>query len=160
MVKALATGLFVGQSPFMPGTWGTLFALPLAWLLMTATAGRPVIYMILVVAFVFFAAWISDLYERSTSQHDPSEIVIDEFAGLLVTMTWLPLTWQSFAAGFVVFRFFDILKPFPIGRIDRKIGGGFGTVLDDVAAGLAANVVLQIVFTHTDWLGVQFHGAI
>jgi phosphatidylglycerophosphatase A len=158
IIEALATGFYVGKIPVMPGTWGTLVGLPLAWILTVATRENPVIYMATVGVFILVASWVAELYERSKAAHDPSEIVIDEIAGILVAMTWLPLTWQAFVAGFILFRFFDILKPFPIGAIDRRIQGGFGTVLDDVAAGLAANVVLQIIYAQTLWLGVRLDG--
>lgn len=134
----------------MPGTWGTLLGLPLAW---AFAQGSPLGYMIKTIVFLFFSIWIAELYERSFKSHDPGEVVIDEVIGYLIAFTWLPLTWQSFLGAFVVFRFFDILKPPPIRNIDRRVKGGFGTVLDDVAAGLAANVVLQIVLAETNWLG-------
>jgi phosphatidylglycerophosphatase A len=73
--------------------------------------------------------------------------------GYVIAMTWLPLTWQSFLAAFVVFRFFDILKPGPIRRIDQRVKGGLGTVLDDVAAGLVSSVILQVLLRETHWLG-------
>jgi phosphatidylglycerophosphatase A len=90
--------------------------------------------------------------------HDPGEIVIDEVIGYVIAATWLPLTWQTFVAAFVVFRLFDIWKPFPIRQIDQKAKGGLGTVLDDVAAGIAANMVLQFVYAQTGLLGETLHG--
>ncbi len=150
IIEALATGLYLGKIPFMPGTWGTLLGLPLAWAFAQAS---PVVYMLLTIAFLFFSIFIAELYERNFKTHDPGEVVIDEVIGYLIAFTWLPLTWQSFLAAFVVFRFFDILKPPPIRTIDAKVTGGLGVVLDDVAAGLASNVVLQIVLLKTNWLG-------
>lgn len=139
----------------MPGTWGTLWGIPLAWLLMQA---GPLPYMVLAIALVLLASVIAELHERYTNAHDPGEIVIDEVVGYVIAFTWLPGTWQAFVGAFVAFRFFDILKPFPIRQIDRKIKGGLGTVLDDVAAGIAANIVLQLIYTQTAWLGEKFHG--
>ena len=156
LVHALATGLYLGRIPWMPGTFGTLLGIPLAYA--CAQVG-PFFYMFACVAFIAFASIVAEMYERAGSAHDPSEVVIDEVAGYLVAMTWLPLTWQGFLGAFVAFRFFDILKPGPIRRIDQRVKGGFGTVLDDVAAGLAANVVLQIVYTQTSWLGVKLGSA-
>ena len=92
------------------------------------------------------------MYERTYQVHDPKEIVIDEVVGYVIAMTWLPLTWQSFLAAFVMFRFFDILKPGPIRRIDQKVKGGLGTVLDDVAAGLISSVLLQVLLREMPWL--------
>jgi phosphatidylglycerophosphatase A len=68
----------------------------------------------------------------------------------------LPDTWQTFLAGFVLFRLFDILKPYPIRLMDQKLPGGFGVVMDDVAAGIVANLILQTIFVKTLWLGVQW----
>ncbi|RYZ76039.1 MAG: phosphatidylglycerophosphatase A [Proteobacteria bacterium] len=134
----------------MPGTFGTLLGLPLAW---AFAQGSPTAYMIKAIVFLFFSVAVAELYERIFKTHDPKEIVIDEVIGYVIAMTWLPLTWQSFLAAFVVFRFFDIVKPPPISAIDRRVKGGFGTVLDDVAAGLASSVILQIVLAETNWLG-------
>jgi phosphatidylglycerophosphatase A len=152
IVESLATGLYLGKIPFAPGTWGTLLGIPLAWVLMKT---GPVPYMVIAVVLVLFASVIAELHERYTKAHDPKEIVIDEIVGYVIAITWLPQTWQSYLAAFIAFRFFDILKPPPIRQIDQKIEGGLGTVLDDVAAGLAANIILQIVATQTTWLGVQ-----
>lgn len=156
LVEGLATGFFYGKIRHTPGTFGTLWGIPVAWLFVQ---GGPYFYMIAAILLILFASAISELYERETGHHDTSEIVIDEVAGYVVTMTWLPATWQSFLAGFLVFRFFDILKPWPIGHLDEKIPGGLGTVLDDVAAGMASNVVLQIVFAQTALLGVQLNAS-
>jgi phosphatidylglycerophosphatase A len=134
----------------MPGTVGTLLGVPLAWLLVHT---GPNAYLFITALLVVGSSFIAELYERNTEAHDPGEVVIDEVVGYLIAFAWLPLTWQSFVAAFVVFRFFDILKPFPISVIDRKIEGGLGTILDDVAAGLITNVLLQIVAAKTSWLG-------
>lgn len=126
----------------MPGTVGTLAAVPI-WLLFTALG--PYAYMIMTFLFVLFAIFISDAYEKTQSTHDNSEIVIDEIAGFLITMTWLPLTPQYLILGFIIFRALDILKPYPISYLNNKVKGGFGVVIDDVAAGLFANVILQFL---------------
>lgn len=138
----------------MPGTFGTLWGIPLAWLMMRA---GPVAYMLIAILILLLSIVVAELYEGYHGRHDSQEIVIDEVIGFIIAMTWLPNTWQAFLAAFIAFRFFDILKPFPIRTIDRKVRGGLGTVLDDVAAGLAANVVLQIIFSQTNWLGERWH---
>lgn len=155
IIEWLATGFYVGKIPFMPGTFGTLWGIPVVWAL--AQAG-PYAYMIGVIALLFFAALVAQLYEHFTSEHDPGEVIIDEVVGYAVAMTWLPLTWQAFLAGFLLFRVFDIWKPFPIRQVDRKISGGLGTVLDDVLAGLVCSIILQIIYTQTAWLGESLHG--
>lgn len=156
-IELLATGLYLGKAPKMPGTFGTLLGIPLARGL---HAIGPFGYMLGTLLAIVASIVICEAYERQSHAHDPGEVVIDEVAGYLVAFVWLPVTWQGFLAAFLAFRFFDILKPFPISYLDRKIGGGLGTTLDDVAAGLAANVLLQIVYTQTSWLGAQSNGAI
>lgn len=151
-LKRSATLFGVGLAKKAPGTWGTLATLPFVWLLMQA---GPFVYM----AFAFLLLPVSimacEIYEQATKKHDMPEVVIDEALGIIITMTWLPISWQSFAAGFILFRVLDIFKPFPIGYLDRKVKGGLGVVVDDVVAGILANIVLQIVYTKTTWLGVQ-----
>ncbi len=148
----LATFFGVGRLPKVPGTWGTLATLPLAWLLMQT---GPIIYMIAVVLLLPVAILAAEIYEQETGSHDSGAIVIDEVLGFLITMTWLPINWRSFVLGFLLFRLLDIWKPFPISYLDKKIPGGLGVVIDDVAAGIVANVILQIVYAKTMWLGSQ-----
>jgi phosphatidylglycerophosphatase A len=115
----------------------------------------PLIYMVATLAISILAIFAAEKYERQSDRHDSKEIVIDEMAGMLVTMTWLPITWQAFAVGFLVFRFLDIVKPFPISFFDKKVPGGFGVVVDDLVAGIIGNILLQLVLHHTALLGVQ-----
>jgi phosphatidylglycerophosphatase A len=152
MIKAFVTFFGVGLSPKAPGTLGTLATIPLAALFIWL---GPLVHMSFAILLTLAAIWAADVYEKRKGGHDHPEIVIDEVVGFLISMTWMPMTWQAFAAGFVLFRFFDIVKPWPIGVFDRKIPGGLGVVVDDVAAGLLVNVILQIVYTKTAWLGVQ-----
>ena len=155
-VEFIATGLYLGKIKIAPGTWGTLLGLPLVFLL---RAFGPIGYMVAASFSVFIAITIAELHERLTGSHDSGEFVLDEVAGYIVAMTWLPFTWQFLLAGFVIFRILDIAKPFPIGYLDRNLPGGFGTVLDDIAAGLITNVFLQVIFTQTNWLGVTWNGS-
>jgi phosphatidylglycerophosphatase A len=136
-----ATWAYLGKSPLIPGTVGTLGAVPLVCLF--AAAG-PLGYVVASVAFCVFSVWSAEGYERIADKHDSREIVIDEVAGFLVTMAFLPLTWQTLLAGFFLFRLLDITKPTPIGILDEKIDGGFGVVVDDLVAGLFANVLLHL----------------
>ncbi|MES2963466.1 MAG: phosphatidylglycerophosphatase A, partial [Bdellovibrionota bacterium] len=155
IVELFATGLYLGKIKFAPGTFGTILGIPFAWAL--ATYLPPYGYLVGIAVFFVISAVSAQLHERYTRTHDPGEIVIDEVVGYIVAMTWLPLTWQAFVAAFFLFRFFDIAKPPPIRQIDRGIGGGVGTTLDDMAAGLVTNLILQWVASRTDWLGVV-HG--
>jgi phosphatidylglycerophosphatase A len=93
---------------------------------------------------VFVAAcWIAGEAENFLGEQDSSRIVIDEVLGMVITMFLIPIGWVSLAAGFALFRIFDIIKPFPASYLDRHLHGGAGVMLDDIAAGLYANLVLQ-----------------
>lgn len=148
----IATVFGVGRIPKAPGTWGSLVTLPLVLGLMWL---GPLVYMAATLAMAIVAIIAAEQYEQQSEKHDSKEIVIDEVAGMLVTMTMLPMTWQSFVIGFILFRLLDIFKPFPISYFDRKVPGGFGVVLDDLVAGMIANGILQLMLYHTVWLGVQ-----
>lgn len=142
-VAWLATWFGCGLSPRGPGTVGTLGALPVVYLLQRLGA-MP--YLMATLLFAVIAVLVSQFYEDLwAQQHDPQEIVIDEVAGFLVAMTWLPFSGSWVALAFVIFRFFDILKPFPISWIDQNIKGGVGTVADDLLAGIFTNVLLQVL---------------
>ncbi len=142
-VKLFATGLGAGYSPVAPGTAGTLLAIPLYLIL--SRIPSPV-YEITILAFFFFSTWVSEAAQRYFGRKDDPRIVIDEMVGFLVTMLWLPKAYFSILLGFLLFRIFDILKPFPIRQVDKRCRGGFGVVLDDVLAGLYSNIVLEIIF--------------
>ena len=138
----MATGLGVGCSPIAPGTLGTLLAIPAYYLLSSIPSP---IYEITLAGFFFLSVWVSEIAERFFGTKDDQRIVIDEIMGFLITMLWVPKTISFIVMGFFLFRFFDILKPFPIRHIERRLKGGFGVVLDDVMAGVYANIVLQII---------------
>lgn len=148
----IATFFGIGKFPKAPGTWATLAALPIAFLFLNL---GPLLHMTLTFSLLMIGIFACDMTERSRTSHDDGDLVIDEVVGLLITMTWLPITWQSFALGFILFRMLDILKPFPINLIDKRIKGGLGVMLDDVAAGMIANAVLQLLYSKTNWLGSQ-----
>jgi phosphatidylglycerophosphatase A len=148
----LATFFGVGKIPKGPGTWGTLATVPIVYLLSLA---GPLIYMTAVILFMPLAVIAAEVYTREFNVKDDPKIVVDEVLGFLITMTWMPLTWQTYLAGFVLFRFLDILKPPPIKYFDKRVPGGLGVVMDDVVAGIVANIFLQILYTQTPWLGVQ-----
>jgi len=134
-VTLLATWFGVGLLPKAPGTWGSLVALPLAWGLVSW--GGPGL-LVQVAALLFVLGWgISREYVGRTGVKDPSEVVIDEVVGQWLVLAAAPLNPVSYGVGFVLFRLFDIWKPGPIGWLDRRYGGGFGVMIDDVAAGVA-----------------------
>jgi len=137
----LAAGFGAGYVPLAPGTAGTLVAIPI--FLGLSLIPSP-LYELTVLAFFFLSSSVSDKAERSWGRKDHPRIVIDEIAGYLITMLWVPRAIGWVILGFFLFRFFDILKPTPIRRVE-SVKGGFGTVLDDVVAGIYANIVLQLL---------------
>jgi len=152
VIKTLATGLGLGLIPVAPGTFGTLLGIPFTyWLHFRG----PIPYMLVTLVFSVFAVFIAEMAGPLFGVEDSPKIVIDEVAGYLVTMTWLPVTWQGLTAGFLVFRNLDAVKPGPIADLDRKVKGGLGVVVDDLAAGLVANLILQLVYSNTAWLGAK-----
>jgi phosphatidylglycerophosphatase A len=140
-VLLFATGFGVGFSPVVPGTMGTLVAIPIYY--SVSSISSP-LYELTLVAFFFFSSWISHQAEGYWGSKDDRRIVIDEIMGFLVTMLWVPKALFSIVAGFIFFRFFDILKPFPIRRLEQ-VKSGYGVVLDDVMAGIYANIVVHLL---------------
>ena len=142
IVVFLATGCFTGFLPKMPGTWGTFAAIPLVILSHRLTSiTQPVV----AVVFVTFAAYIAGRAEILFEDRDARPIVIDEMVGFLITLLWLPLNFLTLCLGFFLFRLFDIVKPPPISTVEKRLHGGWGIVLDDVLAGIFANVTLRLL---------------
>ncbi len=140
-ILLFATGFGAGFSPIVPGTMGTLIAVPIYYFLSSIFSP---LYELTLFAFFFFSSWVAGQAERYWEKKDDRRIVIDEIMGFLVTMLWVRKSPLFIAGGFILFRFFDILKPFPIRHLEH-VKSGFGVVLDDVLAGVYANIVLQIV---------------
>ena len=141
-VHFLAFGFGAGLSPKAPGTMGTLVAVPLFLLL----AYLPVyVYLALITAAFLVGIYLCGRTASDLGVHDHGGIVWDEFVGYWITMILVPVTWYWVLAGFVLFRVFDILKPFPIGWLDKKVGGGLGIMIDDVLAGVYALICLQVL---------------
>ena len=140
-VDCLALGFGSGLVPRAPGTAGTLVAIPLYLLLQNLSLQ---LYVPLVVGLFLLGIPICTHTARRLGVHDHPGIVWDEIVGYLLTMTFAPPGWQWVVAGFVLFRLFDIVKPWPIGWCDRKVTGGFGIMLDDLLAGVMAAAVLQL----------------
>jgi len=139
-VHFLALGFGSGLSPMAPGTFGTLAAVPIYLLLQSLSL--PIYIAITVLLFVIGIV-ICDVSARKLGVHDHPGIVWDEVVGYLVTMIAAPVGWYWVLLGFVLFRLFDILKPWPIRFIDRHVEGGLGIMLDDLLAGLMAALLLQ-----------------
>ena len=136
----LAYGAGSGLSPWAPGTAGTLAAIPLYLLVAPLSLSA---YLVVLVVFFAVGVWACDKTARELGTDDPAPVVWDEVVGLLVTMVAAPAGWLWLVVGFLLFRLFDILKPWPIRVLDRDLRGGLGIMLDDVAAGLMAWAVLQ-----------------
>ena len=140
-ILSLACWFGLGLVPWAPGTLGTIGTLPLVFLI---GCFRPLPSLIFVITVLLLAIWITTQAQKVLAQDDPGVIVMDEVAGLLVSLLWIPLSFLNVLSGFLLFRFFDIIKPYPIKRIEN-LPGGFGIVLDDVLAGIYANVALRLI---------------
>lgn len=143
ITMAIATGLYLGLLPKAPGTWGSLGAL-LPWLLIKDLS-LPIYLLVLALVFIvgFFAAGSA---EKILDKADAGPIVIDEILGMFITLTLAPDHPAAWLLGFLLFRLFDILKPFPVSWFDQRIHGGIGIMLDDVIAGLYALICLQLLW--------------
>ena len=139
----IAFGFGSGAAPFAPGTFGTLMAIPFYLLLSLLPLSA---YLLFVAAFIIITSWLCDRISRETNTDDHPGMCIDEFAGFFVTMIAAPAGWAWILTGFVLFRLFDIWKPWPISYADENIHGGFGMIFDDVLAGLYALAIIQ--FSH------------
>lgn len=140
VVHFLAFGFGAGYLPKAPGTFGTLVGVPV-YLLMQPLAGW--LYAVLVLVLFGVGVWICALTERDLGVHDHPDIVWDEIVGFLITMFLAPSGWVWIVLGFLLFRLFDIWKPWPIRQIERRIRGGLGNMLDDALAAVYAFMVLQ-----------------
>lgn len=143
IVLFIASGAYTGYLPVASGTWGTLVAVPLFWLSAPWRDLSPGLYLAGYVAAVLFACWIAGRAEAILQEHDSHAIVIDEIVGYLAATLFIVPTWENTLVAFVVFRVFDVIKPFPAGTIDRRMPGGAGVVLDDVVSGFYANLATR-----------------
>lgn len=138
--EGVATLFGVGKWGKAPGTMGSLAAFPVIF---GFSFLHPFLYMTLCVLLIVISIVAADLYGEGK---DLKEIVADEFVGLMVALFLIPHSWSLWILGFILFRFFDILKPFPISYLDKNVKGGFGVVLDDLVAGLAANALIHFLW--------------
>lgn len=152
LIMAIATGFYSGRVPGCPGTWGSLAAL-LPWFFLRQLALPSYLLMLGAVFVVGFFA--SGSAEKILHQADAGPIVIDEFLGMFITLTCAPDHPAAWALGFVLFRVFDILKPFPCSWFDQRIHGGIGIMMDDVIAGIYALASLQLLWFLFRKLGGQ-----
>lgn len=145
-IHLLAFGFGSGLSPKAPGTAGTMLAV----LMLPLLSQLPVLtYLLVVLVAAILGFYICGKTAKDLGVHDHSGIVWDEIVGLWLAMTAIPLTWQWVLAGFVLFRLFDILKPWPISYLDKHVHGGVGIMMDDIVAGFFTWLILFSVLT---WL--------
>jgi phosphatidylglycerophosphatase A len=139
----VALGFGAGLAPVAPGTFGTLVALPIAWLLQAS--GSDAVYLAVTALLFVAGAFAADVTARDLGVADHGAIVIDEIVAFLVVLFFTPRTWLAQAGAFALFRLFDIVKPPPIREVDARMKGGFGVMLDDLLAAAYALLVLAIV---------------
>jgi len=140
-IHLFAFGFGAGLSPRAPGTMGTVVAVPIVWLLLQLPLSY---YLCSVVMLSLIGIYICGESARQLGVHDHPGIVWDEIVGYAITMIAVPITWQYFLAGFVLFRLFDITKPWPIREADHRLKGGLGIMLDDMMAGLVSCALLHM----------------
>lgn len=138
----IAFGFGSGLLPLVPGTWGTLAAIPIYLLLSNLS---PIPYLMLVCLFFVLGVWVSNKVTADLGVSDYGGIVWDEVVGYLLTMCYVPHGIIWIGLGFVFFRIFDIVKPYPINLVDKHIKGGLGVMLDDVLAAVPSWILLQLL---------------
>jgi phosphatidylglycerophosphatase A len=143
LIMFIATGFFSGKIPFAPGTFGTLAAIPFALVFLIIPAS---FYGVYIVSLILAAIYFADKAEKIIGKKDPGCIVIDEIAGFVVALSIVPVNIYTLAAGFFIFRFFDIIKSAPVRYFENNFSGGAGIVLDDIMAGILTAAVLKIIY--------------
>ncbi|MCX8656322.1 phosphatidylglycerophosphatase A [Gilliamella sp. B2840] len=142
-IHFLAVGLGSGLSPIMPGTMGSLMAIPL-WLLFWGL--QPVLYWVFILVTFVFGCYLCQKTSDDTHTHDSGHIVWDEFVGMWITLYFIPqfsILWVTIA--FVAFRLFDMAKPWPIRWFDKRVPGGFGIMVDDVIAAIFSSMTVHVM---------------
>jgi len=138
----LALGFGSGLSKYAPGTVGSLVAIPI---FLAITWTNPIAYVGIVVLLFVIGVWCCGHSAGLLGTHDHPAIVWDEIVGMLIALFLIPVSPLYLLLGFLLFRFFDIVKPWPIGWVDRRVDGGMGIMLDDVIAGLMSLLILQVL---------------
>ncbi|MDY0360784.1 MAG: phosphatidylglycerophosphatase A [Desulforegulaceae bacterium] len=142
IILFFALGGYSGKAPFSPGTAGTLCSIPFA----AAVSFIPSSFSgIFISFFILFSVYVAGKASQILGNEDPKEVVIDEFAGFFITMSGIGISFFSLFCGFLLFRFFDILKPWPIKKAEKTFKGGSGIVFDDIIAGIFANLILRLI---------------
>lgn len=150
LARLIATWGGVGLAAKAPGTFGTLAAIPL-WVVMQPLGTLEYLMATLVLCLIGW--WAAHRHSQALGVHDPQQVVVDEVAGLLITMVGAPLAWPQLVVGFALFRLLDITKPWPVGWLDRHVAGGLGIMADDIAAGAMAWLLSNLVFQYLEGIG-------
>jgi len=141
--QLISTFFFIGKMPFAPGTWGSFAGAMVYWLLPSDSFQ---IQVVLLVLALIIGTWSAHQYSKNISIKDPSEVVIDEVAGIWLSLIFLPKEIIWFLSAFILFRILDIYKPFIINRV-QHIKGGMGIMLDDILAGILTRLILAVVYS-------------
>lgn len=144
----LALGFGSGLAPKAPGTFGTIVGLPLYWLI--AGYNLPIQLAVIAVLFII-GIYLCDVAGKNLGVNDHGSIVWDEIVAMMLVLTITPSQWQWWLVAFILFRLFDIWKPFPIRQCDAKLKGGFGVMFDDILAAVYAMSVLKVIL----WITLQ-----
>lgn len=144
VIRFFATGFYTGEIPLIPGTWGTLPGLVICLFLFQFD---PVYQIAMTVAAILISFYLASEAEKELG-HDARAIVIDEIAGIMVTLVFVPRVWYYYLLGFIFFRAMDVIKPFPA-RQSERLPSGFGITMDDVVAGIYANLLVQLTIYFT-----------
>lgn len=145
-VTLIATWFGAGLLRPAAGTWGSLAALPFAWAL-TSLGGFGLLFVMTLIVFAA-GTWAADAFEKASEDKDPSSVVVDEVAGVWLTLLFVPQEVLWYAIAFAAFRFFDILKIWPISYLDKNVKGGFGIMIDDILAGVFAGLVCIVLMMY------------
>lgn len=145
----IATSGGIGYLPLAPGTWAA-GALAILWFFVCQKFPDTIIWQVLLACLLFIGGVYFSGKLISDKEKDPSYVVIDEVAGMAVTLLFIPLAWQNFVVGFILFRFFDILKPLGIKKME-KMRKGWGIMLDDILAGIYSNIALHLLIFYKIW---------
>lgn len=144
----LSLGFGSGLAPKAPGTFGTLAAIPVV--ILAACLGTTGFIIATVIASVV-GIYLCGYTAKAMGEHDHPAIVWDEIAGYMVAMIAVPISWQTLLVAFILFRIFDIIKPWPIRYLDKRVHGGFGIMIDDILAGLASLAIIHLLLS-LGWL--------